>query len=486
VTPTVAIPQERPYTPAEIDVSCSTVLTWLFACASTWLVLGTFVNVLAFIKLHVPGMFADAAWMSYGRLRPAGMDILLYGFASQAAIGVIIWLMCRLGATTLCCKAPVLLATIFWNLGVAVGTLGILSGATTGFAWLEMPRFAHAILFASYAVIGVCILVSFYTRTNRSLYVSQWYLLAALFWFPWIYSGAQMLLLYWPVRGVLQAFIDAWFANNFLTLWLGNVALATLFYFIPKLTNRELYSSYVAGFAFWTYLLFAGWTGSVQLIGGPLPTWMIAIGTSAALLLIVPMIAVGYNWYQTVAGLQFDRRNASDIVLRCTFFGALSFFVATIGGILLACYRVSAITQFSLVPLALVYFIIYGFFGMTIMGAIYYIVPRATRLDWPFLNLVRVHYSCSIGGIAILFLSLVIGGLIQGYRLNQTTTDIVSVTRGTIQFIGLATLGLLLLLVGQIAFVRNLFTLLHRQGAPIRTAAAQLFVPEPAKSGGRS
>src|SRR5207247_5396240 len=107
--------------------------------------------------------------------------------------------------------------------------------------------------------------------------------------------------LYWPVRGVLQSFINSWFTNNFLTLWLGSVALATLFYFIPKLLNRPLYSSYIAGFGFWTYLLAAGWTGSIQLIGGPLPSWMIAIGSSAAIVLIIPTIAVALNWYMTGA-----------------------------------------------------------------------------------------------------------------------------------------------------------------------------------------
>src|ERR1043166_3862460 len=470
VTPSVAVPAARPYTPAEIDVSCSAPLAWLFSSASVWLALGTLLNLIASIKLHSPGFFGDTAWLTFGRVRPAGMDALLYGFASQAAMGIIIWLTCRLGASTLCCKGPILLATAFWNLGVTIGVFGVLAGNSTGFAWLEMPRFAHAILFASYAVIGVVTLVSFHNRNERRLYVSQWYLLAAMFWFPWIYSGAQLLLLYWPVRGVLQSFLNAWFASNFLNVWLGGVALATLFYFIPKLINRPLYSSYVASFGFWTYLLFASWTGSVQLIGGPFPTWMIAIGTSAALLLIVPTLAVAYNWYMTVAGLRFDPRDAGNVVLRCILFGALAYLVSSVMAILLGCYRIAAITQFSLVPLALNFFVIYGFFGMTAFGAIYYIVPRATALDWPSAKLVRIHYACSVAGLGILFLALLLGGLIQGSRLNQTTVDMVRVTRGTIPFIGLSTLGFLILLVGQFAFIKNLFTLLHRQAAPVRAA----------------
>ena len=98
----------------------------------------------------------------------------------------------------------------------------------------------------------------------------------------------------------------------------------------------------------------------------------------------------------------------------------------------------------------------------------------------------RTHYLCSAVGIAILFLALLIGGLVQGYRLNQTVADIVPVSRGAIPFIGLATLAFLLLLVGQIAFLKNFNTLLHRQGAPIRRAVAGLFVPMGAGAGGKS
>lgn len=480
-----AVAVEKPYTPLEIDVSCSSPLLLMFASAVIWLALGTLLNLIASIKLHSPGFFANVAWLSFGRVRPAGMDALLYGFASQAAMGIALWLTCRLGAVTLCCRGPVILGAAFWNLGVTIGVLSVLGGGSTGFAWLEMPKFAAVILFASYALIGLCILVTFYNRVERSLYVSQWYLLAALFWFPWVYSAANLLLLYWPVRGVLQTFINGWFTNNFLTLWLGSVALATLFYFIPKLLNRPLYSSYIAAFGFWTYLLAAGWTGSIQLIGGPLPSWMIAIGTSAGILLILPTIAVGFNWYMTGGRIRFDRSAGGDIVLGHIQLGALSYFVASIGGILLACYKVSEVTQFSLVPLALVYLIIYGFFGMTAFAAIYYIVPRATRFEWPCQRAVRLHYLTSAGGIALLFIALLLGGLIQGYRLNETTAYIVNVTRGTIPFIGLGTLGFLLLLVGQLAFLKNLFTLLHRQASPVRAAAIGLFIPETARAGGK-
>src|SRR6184192_2513837 len=160
VTPGAAVAVEKPYTPLEIDVSCSSPLLFMFASAAIWLALGTLLNLIASIKLHSPGFLANVAWLSFGRIRPAGMDALLYGFASQAAMGITIWLTCRLGAVTLCCRGPVILATAFWNLGVTIGVLSVLGGGSTGFAWLEIPKFVAVILFCSYALIGLCILVT--------------------------------------------------------------------------------------------------------------------------------------------------------------------------------------------------------------------------------------------------------------------------------------------------------------------------------------
>src|SRR5258706_16470530 len=173
VAATAPLSVEKPYTSTEIDMSCSSPLLLLFASAGLWLAVGTFLSLIASIKLHGPGFLANIGWLTFGRVRPAGIDALLYGFASPAAMGITLWLTCRLGAGTLCCRGPVILGAFFWNLGVTIGVLSVLAGASTGFAWLEMPRFVGLILFASYAVIGLCILVTFCNRTERRLYVSQ-------------------------------------------------------------------------------------------------------------------------------------------------------------------------------------------------------------------------------------------------------------------------------------------------------------------------
>ena len=70
------------------------------------------------------------------------------------------------------------------------------------------------ILFFAYLLLALWAMMNFAARRERALYPSHWFLVAALFWFPWIYSTANLFLVAWPVRGVVQAVIGWWFAEQ--------------------------------------------------------------------------------------------------------------------------------------------------------------------------------------------------------------------------------------------------------------------------------
>ncbi|MEY2409411.1 MAG: cytochrome c oxidase cbb3-type subunit, partial [Verrucomicrobiota bacterium] len=287
---------------AEIDASLRWPVLVLFGGATTWLLAGSLLWLITFIKFAWPEFLGDISWLTLGRVRPAAINAFLYGCASQAALGVMLWMLCRLGGNRFIHQVPVIIATKVWNLGVAIGIVAILAGASTGFEWLEMPRYAAAFLFVGYVVIALCALATFQLRRHCELYPSQWFLLAALFWFPWLYSAAQYLLVLDPVRGALQAVVGEWFTGNFAGLWLGPVALAGIYYFLPRLTGRPLFSRELASFAFWTYLFFTAFSGLTGLIGAPVPRWMPAVSTVANVCLLLPLACNSLNWHLTNSG----------------------------------------------------------------------------------------------------------------------------------------------------------------------------------------
>ncbi len=48
-------------------------------------------------------------------------------------------------------------------------------------------------------------------------------------------------------------------------------------------------------------------------------------------------------------------------------------------------------------------------------GAIYHILPRAVGIEFRFPKLIRVQHWCAMIGIFIFVVSLVIGGVMQGF-----------------------------------------------------------------------
>src|ERR1051326_8752832 len=212
---------------SEIDFSCRVPLLVMFVSAAIWLIIASVLGLIASIKFHSPGFLANLAPLTYGRVRPAATDSMLYGFGLQAGLGVALWLLARLGRTTLAQRYFVTIGASLWNLGVTLGVLAVLNGDSSGFENLEMPLYAVLLVFIVYVLIGICGLITLHERRERPLFVSQWFVLTALFWFPWIYSTANLLLLHYPVRGVTQAVIAWWYAQNLAWVWLALVGLAS-------------------------------------------------------------------------------------------------------------------------------------------------------------------------------------------------------------------------------------------------------------------
>jgi cytochrome c oxidase cbb3-type subunit 1 len=443
---------------AEVDASLRWPVLVLVAGSVMWLIVGTALALLAAIKLHKGDFLADCAWLTVGRIRPASANALLYGFASQAGLAVAFWLLCRLGNMRFVYQVAVFIAGKLWNIGVLVGVVAILAGASNGFEWLEMPRYAAAILFASYVVLGLCAVGTFQMRRVRELYPTQWFLFAALFWFPWLYSAANYLLVVEPVRGVFQSVVAAWFAGGFLRLWLGLIALGAIYYFLPKMTGKPLYSGPLAAFAFWSLLFFGSWAGAATLQGAPVPRWVPSVGVASILCLLVPVAGNALNWYCTSCYLEVFKKNAAA---RFIVFGAACYVVIGLAELALTTPAVDRITGLTLAGTAVKSLAVHGFIGSVLLGAIYYILPRVLQGQWASEKMIRVHFTLHASGVLLVFVGLLVGGLLQGTKLANPSKAFITIAKGTAPFVGLSTLGILLLLVGQVLLVINLFKLVR-------------------------
>jgi cytochrome c oxidase cbb3-type subunit 1 len=439
----------------QIDASCRVPLLALFGGAALWLVVGSLLALIASIEFHAPGFLAGCAFLTYGRIQPAANDALLYGFCIPAGLGVALWLFARLGQAPLRGAIVPVVASHLWNLGVLIGMVGIFIGESTGFAWLEFPRAGAAFLFFGYLLLALWGTMNFSARRENGLFPSHWFLVAALFWFPWIYSTANLLLVVWPVRGVVQAVIGWWFANNLVFVWTSLVGLGTAFYFLPKFSGRPLQTYYYALFAFWTLLIFGSHRGIPA--GAPVPAWLPMLSQLSSLLLVVPVLAIAVIGWKTVCGAPGSEcKGGSFCMIK---FGYVAFGLSGLMLVATSCPHFSRITEFTLFNTAQAQLQLFGFFVITMFGAIYHILPRAAGIGFPFPKLIRVQHWFAMAGIILVVAPLAIGGIVQGLKLQNPNVAMVDVTKTLLPFLHASTTGYLFMLIASLLFALNVFAM---------------------------
>ncbi len=445
-----------------IDRSVRYPVLFFFTAAAGWLFLATLLGFASSVKLAAPELWDACPWLGYGRLFPAHMDALIYGWGMQAGFGVMIWLMARLCRVELKNATTLIVAGNVWNVAVLVGVLSVWGGYGTSMPWIDFPAFLWPALFLSYSVIGGTLLMMFKRRRGGEAYVSQKYIFGAALWFPWIYATANLILHHTGGSAVMDAGVNAWFMSNLIYFWFIPVGLSSAYYIIPKIVGRPIYSYQLAQVSFWALAVLAGWTGFNRFLGGPFPSWMPAIGGAASILILIPVAAVAVNFFGTMAGRTSLMHYSPS--LRFTVFGGIMFNLYGVFIALSSYFDVSRYLQFSYATVGFDILIIYGFFSMVIFGAIYFIVPRITECEWPSGKLIRFHFWYTSYGIITIIVFMITAGLAQGGAVNDWSGDFMdSVRRGNGYVVALS-IAWALISVANLAFYYQLLLMFFGWG----------------------
>ncbi|MBK1884352.1 cbb3-type cytochrome c oxidase subunit I [Luteolibacter pohnpeiensis] len=398
---------------AEIDRSLRHPVMFFMTSGAAWLAVSIVLAIISSAKVHSPGFLDGCPFLTYGRVFPAHMNALIYGWGFQAAFAAIIWLMARLSRQVCRSVGTILTAGHVWNFGVLLGMIGILSGHSTGVSWMEFPVFAWPVLLISYFIIVIWSFIQFRVRNADYVYISQWYLIAAMVWFPWVYLTANILIFVMTGHPVMDYAVDAWFKSALMFLFFVPVALGTAYYLAPKVTGKPIFSYSLAKLGFWSLAIIAPWAGLQKAVGTPIPYFLPYIGAAATTLLFLPALFNSVNLLQTTK--QAKEIVSSSPTLRFTLAGIVGLLILGFSAILLNMPSSTLpLTQFSLSGYGFEILAIYGFFSFIMFGAIYFIVPRITRREWLSRRLISMHFFFSVYGIVFVALIAIFGGLQQG------------------------------------------------------------------------
>ncbi len=398
---------------AGIDRSLRHPVMFFLTSAAAWLAVSLILGIISSAKVHSPGFMDGCSWLTYGRTQAAHVNALVYGWGFQAAFGVIVWMLSRLSRQECRASGLILTAGHIWNFGISVGVLGILAGYGTGMSWMEFPAFTWPVMLLAYFAIVIWSFVQFKVRPAGHVYISQWYLMAAMIWFPWVFITANVLLHVMPGNPVMAAGINAWYKSSLIFLFFTPIALGTAFYLTPKVTGRPIHSYSLAKLGFWSLAVIMPWAGMQKLTGAPIPYFLPYVGATATVLFFIPAFTAAVNILRT-ATADPDAVNHSP-TLRFTMAGVVGLIVMAVAAVFLNIPGwTMQLSQFSMSGYGFEILALYAFFSFVMFGAIYFIVPRVTRREWLSRRLIKMHFFFSVYGIMIIAIAAIFGGLQQG------------------------------------------------------------------------
>ena len=404
---------------SEIDRSLRHPVMFFFTSGAAWLAVAIFLGIISSAKVHSPGFLDGCSWLTYGRVQPAHLNALIYGWGCQAAFGTLVWLMARLSRQPCRAAGIILTAGHVWNFSVMLGIIGILAGGSTGVPWMEMPVFAWVPMLLSYGLISIWSMVQFKVRPAGHVFISQWYILAALILFPWIFATAHILIHGFSGSPLMAAAVNAWYRSALLFLFFTPTAIAAAYYLVSKVTGRAIYSYSLSLLGFWSLVLVAPWAGMQKLTGAPIPNFLPYLGAGATILIAIPAIAVSVNLLKTAAGAWDKVVNSPT--LRFTIAGVIGLLVTGAACVFLNVPPILRLSQFSLSGYGFDVLALYGFFSFIAFGMIYFVVPRITRREWLSSRLITMHFFLSIYGVLTIALVAMFGGVMQGQAQEDFT-----------------------------------------------------------------
>ena len=423
MTVTTSAPTASEPEAAAWEAPYGTALTWLVA-GSFFLAIGGLLMLLAAAQSIAPDLFTIGGSTSVGRVRAAAHVLLVYGGLGMVGNGV------ALDVARRAAKAPASLENVaraagaLTTVGVVLSALAVLTGRSTGRVGFEMPRPLAVVLALGQLLVLVAVLRTVARRRGDSgdsgdggddgdeVHPALWFVVAALFCAPFVILGGSLP----AVRGVNDEIVLAFGLSGLKLLWLVPLGIGAALYVVPNAARAPLHSRQLAVVAFWGWFVFAPFAGPMRLVSGPAPEWLETLGIAASIALGVPLLAVVVLLLATYAR-RTSLAHAAD--LRFALAGVALLALWGLLAIPTAGRTAGAYTHLTVAADGIAELATFGVAGALLLAGVFHALPNVTgnRLANPRVAGNAVWLLA--GGVAVVALSLVVAGYVQGVLWAQ-------------------------------------------------------------------
>ncbi len=399
----------------------STALAFIFM-GSVWFMTGTVYGLFSAIHFVSPEFFSNIPALTFGRVRPAHINTVLYGFVTTTLIGAGFYYVPALMRTRLWSEPVGLLSCVFWNAAVISGPLTFGFGITQGREYAEYIWIFDVSLVLALLLIILNTAMTILNRVEKTLYVSIWYFMGMALWTAGFYPIGNVM--WHPSTGAMPGLLDSiflWFhGHNLPGLLLTPLAVGAAYYVIPRIVRQPINSHTLSLAGFWTLVAFYTHIGGHHILQAPIPNWLKVMSVVDSVAMVIPVFIALANIWMTARG--YGGLLLKDPAARFVIAGTIWYLLTCIQGPVQSLPFLQRVTHFNNWTVGHAHLAILGFSGFIAIGTMWHVLPDILRRHIWSQRMINLQFGLITFGLTGFFTTLTIAGLVQGQAWDNGET----------------------------------------------------------------
>src|ERR687891_258564 len=272
-------------------------LLWGFV----WVLLAPTLGVIVSTKFTYPEFLDGLEALTFGMLRPIHVNGGIFGTFLTLFIGLCYYIVPKLAQVRIYKEEWGYLMLWIWNLTLIAGFVSLALGYNQGLEAAEFPLVIDILIWIALLAITVQFLVTVARRKESGLYVSLWYLIAALVWMDINWPFGNFIIPY-AIPGINNAALHGLYIHYIVGLWITPAGYVLIYYFLPASVRNPIYSHKLSLIGFWSLAFFYPFVGIHHYLYSPIADWAETIAIVSSMMLIIPVWTVLQNFFGTMIG----------------------------------------------------------------------------------------------------------------------------------------------------------------------------------------
>ena len=454
-----------------------------------WGIVGMSVGLLIAIQLYHPAANMDSQYTTFGRIRPLHTNAVIFAFVGNCIFMGVYYSLQRLLKARMFSDTLSKIHFWGWQLIIVSAAITLPLGFTTSHEYAELEWPIDILITIIWVVFGINMFGTIIKRRERHLYVAIWFYIATFVTVAVLHIVNSIELpvsltkSYMIYAGVQDALVQWWYGHNAVAFFLTTPYLGMMYYFLPKMANRPVYSYKLSILHFWALIFIYIWAGPHHLLYTTLPGWAQSLGVAFSVMLIAPSWGGMINGLLTLRGAWDKVRD--DVILKFMVVGLTAYGMATFEGPMLSLKQVNGFAHFTDWIIAHVHVGAMGWNGFLTFAILYWIIPRIYKTELFSKKLASIHFWIGTLGILFYVIPIYWAGFTQSLMLKEFTPEgllkypnFLETTLRILPMYVMRSIGGTLYLSGVILMAYNLFKTMA-QGSLVANEAAQAMPLEP-------